>query len=174
LRQAAGERPASIEMIKRELIGRKQECITRQRLSELKHMVVPVTGLDDPLIADPPRLVDIDVAQGTLILVLQRSVNPKWQQAWVRMARTSSLSYLMNKGPERFSFAENRASIPAREDEIQQIVDYFKSWLPRANHVYGDMVRQEKQEAEDQQSKQLQQEIEDQERRLRILTNIKI
>ncbi len=174
LRQAAGERPASIEMIKRELIGRKQEFITRQRLSELKQTVVPVTDLDDPLIADPPRLVDIDVAQGTLTLILQRAVSPKWRQAWVQMARTSSLSYLMNKGPDRFSFSENRASIPAREDEVQQIVDYFKSWLPMANRVYGDLIRREKQEAEDQQRKQLQQEIEEQERRLRILTNIKI
>lgn len=174
LRQATGERPASIEMIKRELIGRKQEFITRQRLSELKQAVVPVIDLDDPLIADPPRLVDIDVAQGTLILVLQRSVNPQWQQAWLQMARTSSLSYLMNKGPDRFSFSENRASIPAREDEVQQIVDYFKSWLLMANHVYGDMIRREKQEAEDRQRKQLQQEIEEQERRLRILTNTKI
>jgi len=174
LRQAVGERPASIEVIKRELIGRKQEFIIRQRLSELKQAVVPVTDLDDPLIADPPHLVDIDVAQGTLILVLQRSVSPKWQQAWLHMARTSSFSYLMNKGPDRFSFAENRASIPAREDEIQQIVDSFKSWLPMASRIYENMVRREKQDAEDQQRKQLQQEIEDQERRLRILTKIKI
>ncbi len=174
LRQAVGERPASIEVIKRELIGRKQEFITRQRLSELKQAVVPVTDLDDPLIADPPRLVDVDVAQGTLILVLQRSVSPKWQQAWLHMARTSSLSYLMNKGPDRFTFAENRASIPAREDEMQQIVDAFKSWLPMANRIYGNMVRREKQEAEEKQRKQLQQEIEDQERRLRVLTKIKI
>jgi hypothetical protein len=36
------------------------------------------------------------------------------------------------------------------------------------------MIRREKQEAEDQQRKQLQQEIEEQERRLRILTNIRI
>ncbi len=174
LRQAVGERPASIEVIKRELIGRKQVGITRQRLSELKQAVVPITDLDDPLVADPPRLVDVDVAQGTLILVLQRSVSPKWQQAWMNMARTSSLSFLMHKGPDRFSFAENRASIPAREDEVQHIVDSFKSWLPMANRIYGDMVHREKQAAEEQQRKQLQQEIEDQERRLRILTNIKI
>ena len=81
LRQSPSARPQSIEVIKRELIGRKQEFVTRQRISELKATVVPVTDLDDPLIADPPRLVDFDWDQGTLTLFFQRPVNPKWIQA---------------------------------------------------------------------------------------------
>ena len=176
LRQSVEERPAFIDMIKRELIGRKQEFITRQCLSELEQKVVPVTNIasDHPLIADPPRLVDIDVKSGVLILLLQCSVSPKWRNAWTQMGRTSALTYIMNKGPEQFSFSGNRATIPAREDEIQQIVNYFKSWLEITNRIYAEIIYREKQEAEAELREQLQQEIEEKERRLRILANIKI
>src|SRR5260221_2598759 len=49
LRQSAEERPASIDMVKQQLIGRKQEFVTSQRLIELKPTVVSVTEPDDPL-----------------------------------------------------------------------------------------------------------------------------
>src|SRR5215208_2974406 len=68
----------------------------------------------------------------------------------------------------------NKAVIGAREDEIQRIIDYFKQWLPHANHVYEDMIRREKAEAEDRQRRQLQAEIEEKERRQRVLKSIKI
>lgn len=98
LRQSPSARPQSIEVIKRELIGRKQEFVTRQRISELKATVVPVTDLDDPLIADPPRLVDFDWDQGTLTLFFQRPVNPKWIQALNNMGGYRSV---MGKGRQR-------------------------------------------------------------------------
>jgi serine/threonine protein kinase len=175
LRQSAEERPASIEVIKRELIGHKQEFITRQRLSDLKQTAVSVTDLDDPLIVDPPRLVNIDVEPGVLILLFQRPVTPKWQQSWIQMGRTSSITCLMNKDPEKFSFSGNRASIPARgEDEMQRIVNDFKTWIPMANSISATMVLKEQQELENQRRTQLQQEIEEQERRRRILTSVRI
>ena len=171
LHQAAGERPASIEMVKQQLIGRKQEFITRQRISQLKQTVVPVTDLDDPLITDPPRLVNFDYQQGTLILYLQQPVNAKWINSLHNMGTYTSLMYA---GPERFSFAGYIARISARESDVQQIINYFKAWLPNANRVYEETVRREKQEAEEQQRKQLQKEIEEEERRQRILAKVRI
>jgi serine/threonine protein kinase len=174
LRQSAGERPASIEVIKNTLIGRKQEFITRQRLSELKQTVVAVTDLDDPLVSDPPRLVNIDYKQGVLFLYFQRPVNEKWRQALNNMGSRSSYTSAWGKGPEQFRFSGgDHLSIPAREDEVQQIVDYFKQWLPIANGVYAAMLQRERQETENAQRSQLQQAIEDEERRQRILNNIK-
>lgn len=67
LRQSVEERPDSIDRIKQQLIGRKQEFITRQRISELKQTVVPITDLDDPLIIDPPQLIEVDYQLGSLI-----------------------------------------------------------------------------------------------------------
>ena len=171
LRQSAEERPASIEMVKQQLIGRKKEFVTRQRISELKQAVVPVTDLDDPLIIDPPRLVDFDYEREVLTLIFQRPVNAKWIDAFHNMGNYSFMEYAR---PERFSFADDKAIIPAREGDVQQIIDHFKAWLPNANRVYEGMVRREKQEAEEQQRKQLQKEIEEQERRQRIRANVRI
>jgi serine/threonine protein kinase len=172
LRQSAEDRPASIEMVKHQLIGRKKAFVTCQRISELKQTVVPVTDLDDPLILDPPHIVDIDYDRGVLSLVLQHPLNEKWIHALRHMR--SSHTFLMGKGPERFSFAENKAMIPAQESDVQQIIDYFKEWLPHANRMYEAMVRREREEAEEQQRQQLQREIEEQERRQRILARVKI
>jgi len=174
LRQSVQKRPASIEVVKSELIGRKQEFVTRQRISELKQTVVPVTDLDDPLIIDPPRLVNFDYEPGVLILFFQQSVNTKWIDAFHNIARYASVTSVMGKGPERFSFSGDSARIPAQETQVQQVIDHFKAWLPVANRVYEGMVRREKQVAEEQQRKQLQKEIEEQERRQRILASVRI
>src|SRR5260370_673877 len=161
LHQTAGERPASIEMVKHQLIGRKQEFVTRQRISQLKQTVVAVTDLDDPLIIDPPRLVSFDYQQETLILYLHHHVTAQWINSLHNMGTYTALMYA---GPERFSFAGDTARIPARESDVQQIIDYFKVWLPNANRGYEETVRREKQEAEERQRKQLQKEIEEEER----------
>jgi serine/threonine protein kinase len=174
LRQSAVERPGSIEEVKQELIGRKQEFVTRQRISELKQMVVPVTDLDDPLISNPPRLVNFDYEPGVLILFFQQSVNAKWIDAFHNIARYASVTSVMGKGPERFSFSGDSARIPAQESEVQQIIDFFKAWLSHVNRVYAGMILREKQEVEEQQRKQLQKEIEEQERCQRIRASVKI
>ena len=171
LHQSAAGRPDSIEMVKQQLIGRKLEFVTRQRISELKQTVVPVTDLDDPLIIDPPHLVRFDYEQEVLSLFFQRPVNAKWINALCHMGWYTSL---MGKGPGQFSFSDDKASIPAQESEVQQIIDYFKAWLPNANRVYEETVRREKQEAEERQRKQLQKEIEEQERCQRILASVRI
>lgn len=172
LRQSAEERPASIDMVKQQLIGRKQEFVTRQRLSELKQTVVPVTDLDDPLIIDPPQLVDFDYQRGILYLYLKRPVNEKWIYALRNMR--SSYSFLMGKGPEQFHFSGDTASIRAAEHEVQQIIDYFKTWLPIANGEYEQMIRREQQEEEERQRQELRKAIEELERRQRVRASVRI
>lgn|GEM_PF-1773123 len=171
LRQSALARPESIEVIKRELIGRKQEFVTRQRISELTQSVVPVTNLDDALVADPPRLVRADWNRGVLTLFLQRPLNPRWLQALNNMGGYRSV---MGKGPEMFSFSGNTATIPAKEDQVQMVIDCFKEWLPMANRKYEQIVQSENAQAEERHRRQLQAEIEEQERRQRVLKSIKI
>lgn len=171
LRQSPEERIDSIEKIKNQLIGRKNEFITRQRMSELKDTVVPVTELDDPLIADPPRLVNFDWDRGRLTLFFQRSVNEKW--VWA-LQNLGSHTALLGKGPEAFHIYENRAVIGATENEVQQIIDYFKDWLPKANRVYEERIRMEKKQAEEEQRKELERQIAEQEARQRVLKNIKL
>jgi serine/threonine protein kinase len=171
LRQSPKERFDSIEKIKNQLIGRQNEFITRQKLSELKDTVVPVTELDDPLIADPPRLVNVDWDRGVLTLFLQRPVNEKWIWALQNMGSYTSI---LGKGPSAFKIHGDKALIAADEHEAQKVVEYFKDWLPRANRVYEERVRSEKKEAEEKRRKELERQIKEQETRQRILKNIKL
>ena len=77
--------------VKHLLIARKNEFITRQRISELTQEVVPVGELDDILIVDPIRLVDFDWNRELLTLVLNHPVNDGWIWALGHMGDHSSL-----------------------------------------------------------------------------------
>lgn len=171
MRQSPEDRIDSIEKIKNQLIGRKIEFITRQRISELKESVVPVTELDDPLIADPPRLVNFDWDRGKLTVFFQRPVNEKWVWALRNMGGHTSLA---GKGPEFFQIHGDKAVIDATENQVQKIIDYFHGWLPRANEVYKQRIDREKKEAEKEQRKELERQIEEQEARQRVLKDIRL
>lgn len=172
LRQSPNERPVSIEAVKKQLIGRKHEFITLQHISELKQTVVPVIDMDDPLINNPPSLIDFDYQRNTLILYLSCAVNDKWI-AEIRNMR-DSYSGLMGKGPERFHFSRDTATIQALENELQQIIDFFKTWLPIANRQYEQKIRNEIQQQEEQQRRGLQKAVEELERQRRVRANVKI
>jgi serine/threonine protein kinase len=171
MRQSPQDRIDSIEKIKNQLIGRKNEFITRQKISNLKDTVVPVTELDDPLIADPPRLVNVDWDRGTLTLFFQRPVNEKWIRALQNMGSHTSL---LGKGPEAFKIGGDVAVIDATESQVQKIIDYFNSWLPVANRVYEERIRRDKEEAEQKHRKELERQIAEEEARQRVLKNIKL
>ena len=171
MRQLPQDRIDSIEMIKNQLIGRKKEFITRQKISQLKGTVVLITELDDPLIADPPRLVNVDWDRDKLTLFFQQPVNEKWVWALQNMGGYSSVS---RKGPEAFRISGNEAVISATEDEVPRIIHHFNDWLPRANTVYEQRIRREKEEAEVKQRKEMERQIAEQEARQRVLKNIKL
>jgi len=171
LRQSIDDRVPNIDTVKKELIGRKNRFVAQQHIDQAKRRVVPETDIDDPLIADPPRLVGADWENGTLKLRLNKAINSKWIWALQNMG---SFSAVMGKGPEVFHFHEDTASISAEEHEVQRIIDYFKDWLPRANRVYERRIREEAQESIKQARAQLEAEIAKREQRERILKNIKI
>lgn len=171
LQQSPDARPVSIEAIKEQLIARKNEFVTRQKISELEKIVVPETEIDDPLIVDPPRLINFDWNQGVLTLFLSRSVNTKWIWALHNMGSHTSV---MGKGPARFNLSGKKARIDAREDDVQRIINHFKNWLPKANRVYEERIQREKKEAEEKNRQELQRKIEEQETRQRVLKKVKI
>lgn len=171
LRQSPEERSATIEDIKKQLIARKNEFVTRQKISTLKQTVIPVTDIDDLLIADPPKLVDFDWDRGVLTLFLNQPINRKWIWALHNMGNYASI---MGKEPGSFTFSGKEAKINARENEVQKVIDHFKNWLPKANRVYEQKIRREKQEAEEKSRQELQREIEGQEARQRVLKKVKI
>jgi serine/threonine protein kinase len=172
LRQDAEERPISIDEIKKQLIALQNDFVIRQRISELNNRVICVTDLDDPLVADPPRLISIDYQSGTLLLFLSQPVNSMWIQLFKNPNWDNSSVY--GKGPERFSISSNKAMIDAREDQVQKIVNHFKEWLPNVNRQYEQNLRREKEEAEQRRREDFQRIVQAEETRMRLLKSIKI
>ena len=171
IRQDLETRLPSIEAVKQRLIAHKNSFVTQQRISELKGKVVPASEIDDPLIADPPRLIGFDWEDGVLTLVLSCSVNKKWIWALENMGSYSSL---WGKDPSSFRFLGNSASVPATEQQVQSVIDYFKGWLPQANAVYEREIAREQEAAEEQRRKFLEEDIRKEEARKRVLENVRI
>ncbi len=171
VKQAPADRPESVEAIKNALIGRQKDFVTRQRLSELQNTVVPVTDTDDPLVLDPPRLVDVDWRRDQLTLTLSRPVNLNW----VRIIKNDvGGPYMSGYQARDFDFAGERASIRVYEGAVGKVVEHFKEWLPLTNAAYERFAREQTEEREAQARKALQMEIEEEDRRARVLRGIQI
>lgn len=85
-----------------------------------------------------------------------------------------NFSSLMGKGPGRFVFSGNQASIDAQEHEVQAVINHFKNWLPTATRTLKQLLEQAVQQQETKRREQLHREREAEEQRLRVLRNIKI
>lgn len=145
LSQDSSARPVSIETIKKELLAMGEAQVSLQKVSVLSNEVIPAAQVDDPIAADPMRIVGIDWKDGTLTILLNHVPNSTWRWAFTNMGGHSAV---WGKGPEVFSFADRRATIQADQSDAQRILDYFKTWLPTVHQVYtsrlqGDLARQE-------------------------------
>jgi hypothetical protein len=83
-------------------------------------------------------------------------------------------SAILGKGPEEFEFRENRAVIPARESEVEQLINHFKDWIPKANKRYEELARQEIVEQQAKEQRRLQAEIDANGARARLKKTIKL
>lgn len=171
IRQSSNDRPASIDIIKRELIARNNEFIQRQQLSQLKNTIIHVNEIDDPLILDPIRIVEYDWNGEILTLKFNHRINKIWIWALQNMG---NYGYRQGIEPRRFSIEGNEAKIPARESDVQECIDYFKSWIPIATRVYLQRLEQEKEAEENKQKMALQKKIEEEEARARLRKSIKL
>lgn len=165
-------RPKSIDKVKELLIGYQNEFITRQKISDLEKIVIPVTDIDDPILKNPILLSHIDYQNGNLVLLLNQKVNEKWIWAFKNMG---SHKYIPGKEPERFKFSGNQVSISLRDvNQSQMIVDLFKEWLLQTNKMYEILIRKEKQEEETKSRQELINKINEEKKKAEILRNVKI
>jgi serine/threonine protein kinase len=170
LQQDPTSRYNDIGEIKKELIARGEEHILIQKVSKLKDTVIPATEVDDPLIIDPVKIVDVDWENNTLSIKLNHKVNLDWIRSLQHIGSHNSLKGM---GPHNFQFLDNVASISARAIDVQQVINYFKEWLPRANSIYEDKVKQDLKAAEDRQREELRRRIQQEEERANVKRNLK-
>lgn len=171
IKQNSDDRPKSIDEIKALFERLGAEAAARQRISEIDGTVIKSDAIDVPLAEEPPRLVGADWNNGVLILKLDRAVTADWISA---LQNGGANSWIMNAAPQQFAFRGNQASINAPEQGIQLIIDHFKSWLPRASQVLKHNLEQKALRIEQDRREQLRREKEAEEKRLRVLRNIRI
>jgi serine/threonine protein kinase len=171
IRQAPGERPASIAEVKTLIQRHQAEAVTLQRLSKISQTVIPAGQVDDPLAHEPPRLVGAEWGDGALTLTLDRPVNQDWVSALQNMGSHTSV---MGIPPTSFSFRGNVATVGAPEHSAQQVIDFFKQWLPNATVTLKHRLEATMRQAEDRRREQRRQEQAAEERRLRVNRGLKV
>lgn len=171
LSQDPQSRP-SIDELKRELIGRQNEFISRQRLNALKSEVVPESNLDDPFIRNPIKIKSVDFQDEILHLVLSAEPPPNWIAAF----RTpSSATFYMGHGPETFQFALNRAYVRVSPGiDVQTLLNYAKSYIESANQQYSELVERQHRSRIEREKQELRNAIQAEERRQKILSTLKL
>lgn len=172
-RQSPADRLASIDGIKRVLIGRRNEFVSRQRLEKLKGEVVPAFRSDDPLRDNPVTLTGVDYQNGQLILQLSQPVTREWATCFHEV---TNVEYMSGYEPAEFRFDRNTARVRLASDrDVQGVIDYcFKRFLLRANESYVRHVEHEEQRKEREARQALQAKVTEEEKRQKILGAIRI
>lgn len=146
LQQESSGRYQQMEEVKREMSVLSKEYISSLKISALDNTVIPAHEVDDPIVTDPIKIVDVDWDNGTLNMHLNHQPNYQWQWALQNMGSFSSVT---GKGPEFFKFHGPKAIISASDaDEAQRIIDQFKQWLPKVAQIYENKLRQDARNSE--------------------------
>lgn len=129
----------------------------------------------DILILEPPKLVDIkyDDKIGKIYLYLDKTVNDEWISCMTK----NSYSELIGFGPDRFRFENNVAiaNMPfSYINSLQQIIDYFKSWIDNANRNYPDYIKRKREQEKQEKEEELRKQIEIEEKIKKTLESIHI
>ena len=171
IQQNPGNRPDSIETIKKELIGRKNAFVALQRYDESMKQVVSAS---EPPDFEPIRIVGLDYTGGVLKLKLSRNVPMGWAEEFNHPR--GGHAAIMGYGPEMFNIGGDTASIGARESEklIQDIVNYAKQYVDAANRGYVDRIRDLARKEEQQKRAALIKQVAEAELRKNILSNVKL
>ncbi len=156
LQQNQSSRPQTIEDIKRELSARRKERIALLKVSQLKKVVIPESEIDDPIVADPMKIIDAEWDQGKLTISLNHQVNKEWIWSFHNMGGHTSV---MGLGPEAFQLKDNKAIVQCQSRDAQRVINYFNEWLKTIANVYERKVIADAERARQQEQKLLESKI---------------
>jgi serine/threonine protein kinase len=171
LRQDPDARP-SVEIVKRELIARGNEFLSVQRLNSLKSQVIPETEVDDPIIRTPIEIADADYQDGHLVFTLTAAPPPNWIAAFQNPRK--SREFYPGAGPENFIFRGRAATVPLGPGmSAPRLTEYTKSYVKLADEQYTETKVWEHRHRLAQEHERYRKKIEEEERRQKILREIK-
>jgi predicted restriction endonuclease len=126
--------------------------------------------MDEQVTREPVLLQRIDYdREGRLVLILNQLVTNEWIRAFWGI---SNVRFFPGKEPRNFSFERNRAYIHY-DNEGQQLIDYFKEYLTRANTLYQQRREATRLKAEAADAAQRQQDQDWHEHRDRIVNDLR-
>ena len=169
LQQTPSARPSSIDEIKKILIARRNDFIARQELDKKRDEVVPVTEIAD---FDPIKIIDTDYQDGHLVFKLSRIPDGNWIKNFHQPK--AEYHFTANYEPVSFNFIKNIARVPMQNENVaQRLANYFEQYVQVANNGYATELRSQAAQKEKELRDQLVREVEEAERRARILKSIK-
>jgi serine/threonine protein kinase len=166
------QRPSSIDEIKKQLIARGNEFFSRQRLNSLRSAVLPESEAGDSFLTNPIRIIAADYSQGAIVFKLNANPTPNWIAAFKNPR--SAFSFYTGAEPETFSFSGDSMNVKLPGDaNARQFVQYTKSYIDLANAQYREHVIAFHQRQMQAEREALRRQMAEEERRLRILTEIR-
>lgn len=171
IRQVATDRPPTIAAVKGMIERYRADAITQQKISALEQVVIPAGEIDDPLAHEPPKLTGAEWNEGTLSLTLDRPVHREWIEALHEMGNFTSV---VGAHPSQFRFQGRNATVATADHSAQQVIDYFKHWLPNTTRKLHHTLTERQQCKEAERRMQLQNELSAERRRLEVNSSLRI
>jgi serine/threonine protein kinase len=172
VQHAREKRPNSIDEIKLTLTARGNEFLSRQKLDTLRRTVVPSSTVTHPLIQNPIQVEDVDIRGDTLVAILNQDPSPDWIRVFVH---PRAMSYIAGTEPANWRFIGKEAGVRIghAEGQAKQVLNNFRDYVRSANALYKEALENAARELEEAEKRGLQQRIAEEERRQRMLKNLK-
>lgn len=140
-------------------------------MSSLKQQVVSEFEVHDRLVVEPPVVNDVDYRDGLLIIELTSVVNTDWVSLFHKIDPRGSL---VDAEPYAWSFSGNKAMVRyAVENQLKMVVDTFKASVDTTNQRYAEIRASEAYAQRKRAIEELQERVRVEERRQRILKELR-
>jgi serine/threonine protein kinase len=168
IRQDPSQRPDILE-VKKQLLGRRNEFISLQKVDSLTKQVVPEGEIDDALIRDPLSIVDVDYRNRVLTVALSQIPSPGWIEEFKKQG---NYSFFSGYEPYRANFFGNSLQIGAPSGYEQQQIEHLKTWISNATNLYRYRLEREAESRKRLQQRALEHEISAENERQNVLKKI--
>jgi serine/threonine protein kinase len=176
IQQDASHRPGSIDEVKKLLISRRLEFVSRQRLDQERVRVIPRYEVDHPLTKTPIVINSADYRGDHLQLILNTAPDMRWIELYT--SATFSHTSVLGSGPREAEFYGNRLSVKTPRNPpagtIQQIVDNHKQYVKLVSAIYLGELQEEASRREAEERKELRESIKERERIARIQKDLRV
>lgn len=172
IRNNPADRLATVDEVKKRLIAEQQSFVARQKIDQLTKTVVPEATVDDPLVRDPIRIVDLDTRGTGVSAILNQNPNPTWIELYRNM---SGVSFFMGADFRNFPIGNGRIELQAYDDrQYQHVIDQTKQGIEATNKAYERVARQAAEQQVARERQRLQQEAEAERRRQQLREKLSI